>query len=287
MTELVGLPEAANRLGLHYMTVYRHVRTGRLPAIRRGGQWLVDVADLAPSTPSKRAGREPTPRRLARRMAAGDEPGSWMVVEEALASGASPTDVHGELLVPALRFVGDQWEAGRWSVADEHRATAVAQRLLGRLGPRFARPGRTRGTVVIGAPAGEQHALPCALLADLVRAAGFDAVDLGANTPAESFESTARGSDGLVAVLVGVTTSGLEAAVRRTVGALRATGVPVLVGGAAVRDDRHARSLGADGWTGRTAADALETVESLVARGPAPPARTTDGRTARRRGRGS
>ena len=77
MSEYVSLPEAARRLGLHYMTVYRYVRTGRLPAVRKGGQWLVDVVDLAPKKPSgKPKQQEPTARRLASRMTAGDEPGS-------------------------------------------------------------------------------------------------------------------------------------------------------------------------------------------------------------------
>ena len=41
------LPQVADKLGLHYMTVYRYVRTGRLPAKRVRGTWQVDPADLA------------------------------------------------------------------------------------------------------------------------------------------------------------------------------------------------------------------------------------------------
>ena len=43
---LLGLQEAADRLGVHYMTAYRYVRTGRLPATRIGSQWWVDPGDL-------------------------------------------------------------------------------------------------------------------------------------------------------------------------------------------------------------------------------------------------
>ena len=45
--------------------------------------------------------------------------------------------------------VGQQAELG---VADEHRATVVVQRLLGRLGPQLNRRGRSRGTIVVGSP---------------------------------------------------------------------------------------------------------------------------------------
>ena len=174
-TDRVGLREAAERLGVHYMTVYHYVRTGRLAAEREGATWLVERADLealaAPGAPSAPSARAPRPGRLAERMVRGDEAGAWAIVEGAMASGMTPVAVYEELLVPALRSVGDRWEAGVISVADEHRASVVATRVIGRLGPRFARRGRSRGSVVLGAPAGESHALPVAIVADLLRAA--------------------------------------------------------------------------------------------------------------------
>lgn len=44
--ELVGLPEVAERLGVHRATVNDMVRCGRLPAHRDGAHWLVRRADL-------------------------------------------------------------------------------------------------------------------------------------------------------------------------------------------------------------------------------------------------
>ena len=40
LAEPISLQEAASRLGVHYMTAYRYVRTGRLPAQRDGVQAL-------------------------------------------------------------------------------------------------------------------------------------------------------------------------------------------------------------------------------------------------------
>ena len=273
--ERMTLQEAADQLGVHYMTAYRYVRTGRLVAERSGVQWMVDPAEVArlrsgtPAAPRRGRVRAEGPAKLGARLVAGDEPGAWAVVEAALASGVEPADVHLDILVPALRSVGDAWEAGTLSVGDEHRATVVAQRLVGRLGPRFARRGRKRGTVVLGAPSGEQHGLPCAIVADLIRGAGFEAVDLGANTPAESFAGAALAAQRLVAVLVGTTTPERLRAARTTVSALRAGGVtaPVLVGGAAVTDAEHARRLGADGWTGPDGRSALAAVVDIAGEG--------------------
>ncbi len=269
-TERVGLREAAERLGVHYMTVYHYVRTGRLPAEREGATWLVDRADLeALAAPGERPGapaRAPRPGRLAERMVHGDEAGAWAIVEGAMASGMTPGAVYEELLVPALRRVGDRWAAGVISVADEHRASVVATRVIGRMGPRFARRGRSRGSVVLGAPAGESHALPVAMVADLLRADHLEPIDLGANAPPASFAETAAGADRLVAVLIGVTAEGLEGAVRETIGAVaRSVEAPVLVGGRAIRDRAHALSLGASGWTGHSATSAVAAVDALLA----------------------
>jgi excisionase family DNA binding protein len=271
----ISLQEAADRLGVHYMTAYRYVRTGRLPAERDGVLWMVDPADLRrmrePGQPARRGTvRAERPATLAARMIAGDEAGAWAVVESALSSGMDPADVHLDLLVPALRAVGDGWADGRVSVADEHRATTVAQRVIGRLGPRFARRGRKRGAVVLGAPAGEQHALPSAILGDLLRHAGFEVLDLGADAPAESFVETALRAHRLVAVVIGATAPDGDRAIRAAVRALRAGGVeaPVLVGGAAVRDEKHARRLGADDWSGADGRAALLAVERAASERP-------------------
>ena len=42
----IGLREASTVLALHYMTVYRYVRTGKLAARRQGGDWLVRRVDV-------------------------------------------------------------------------------------------------------------------------------------------------------------------------------------------------------------------------------------------------
>jgi excisionase family DNA binding protein len=266
----ITLQEAAERLGVHYMTAYRYVRTGRLPASRDGVQWRVEPADLhrlaARGARRRRGtGRTDSPRTLASRLVAADEAGSWAVLESALASGAEPDRVLLDLLGRAMVEIGDGWAAGTLDVADEHRASAVAQRLIGRLGPRFARRGRKRGMIIVGAPAGEEHALPSAILSDVLRGARFEVHDLGADTPAESFAAAAAQTKRLIGVMVGVTTPGNDRVVRDVLRTLRGSGVtaPLLVGGAAIESAAHAQRLGASRWSGHDARTALATVEEL------------------------
>ncbi len=45
-SDRLSLHEAADLLGVHYMTVYRRVRLGILPARKFGGTWMIDRAQL-------------------------------------------------------------------------------------------------------------------------------------------------------------------------------------------------------------------------------------------------
>jgi excisionase family DNA binding protein len=265
------LQEVAERLSVHYMTAYRYVRTGRLAAHREGGRYQVSAAEV------EKLRRQNRPRRgrarlasrvgLEERLVAGDEAGAWAVIEAALASGMEPKAVYLDLLGAALRSIGERWARGQLSVADEHQASTVAARLVGRLGPLFARRGRKPGAVVVGSVAGETHALPSAILADILRGAGFEVLDLGANTPPVSFAEAARRAHRLIAVVVGATVAGLEQQLADTIAAIRAAQaeVPILVGGAAV-DRALAGRLAADGWSGADAEAALTAMETIRAR---------------------
>lgn len=236
------LQEAAELLGVHYMTAYRYVRLGQLSATKVAGTWRVTRAAIAAlqraaedGEPAERGGRRRAPwaERLESRLLAGDARGSWGVVESALAAGLDPSEVYLEVLAPALASIGDRWERGEVDVALEHRASGIAMRLIGRLGPRFVRPGRTRGVVVIGAPAGERHGLPVAMLSDLVRHQGWEVSDLGADVPDASFVHAVTTTPDVVAVGVSITTPESVPSARRACTALHAAvpGLLVVVGG--------------------------------------------------------
>jgi MerR family transcriptional regulator, light-induced transcriptional regulator len=269
----MSLQEAADSLGIHYMTVYRYVRQGRLPATRQGTAWRVRSSDVkalqhAPaSRPRRGAARTEADRRgLERRMVAGDNAGAWWLVESHLSGGLDPSGILTELLVPALRSLGERWADGTVSVAEEHRATAVAQRVIGRLGFQFARRGKSRGTVVLAAPAGDLHTLPVAIVADLLRWRGFDVMELGANTPSEALGEAVAGEPRVVAVGIVATMGGLDDELASSVAAVRAAlpDVPIFLGGASVHSAADVRRLGGDVWTGSGPDAAVATVERLV-----------------------
>jgi excisionase family DNA binding protein len=262
--ELLSLREVAERVGVHYMTAYRWVRTGRLPATKRGGTWVVEsqeverlaiegggerasasgTGDAADAQVVARPGR-PQPGvwagRLEGRLTAGDEAGAWSVVDAAQAAGMSPEAVYTGVVAPAMASIGERWAAGKLEIEEEHQASAIVLRLIGRLGPQFLRPGRRRGTVVLGAPAGDDHGIPLHLVGDLLRARGFAVVDLGPNTPPSAFAGAVARADDLVGVGVCATRPDNDPAVAEAVAAVAAsTGVPVVLGGLGVADTTEA-----------------------------------------------
>jgi methanogenic corrinoid protein MtbC1 len=279
-SERIGLAEAAERLGVHYMTAYRYIRLGRLPAELHQGRWTVQVVDLddltrPPAARSPRRHRWSQARqRLTARMLAGDLEGSWAIIEQTLARGGQPTAIYLELLAPCLRAIGDSWAAGEATVGEEHCVTAVALRMVGRISPRFNRRGRRLpGTVILGAASGDHHVLPALMVSDVLRSAGLHVLDLGADVPARSFVEASEGLPAPLTFAISLSTDRASRAAAATVRSVRKAGPAPLVvaGGPAVADVAAARDLGADAW----APDAAAAAKLIVARHQTPTMRST------------
>jgi len=255
----MSLTEASEKLDVHYMTAYKYVRTGRLHATKSRGQWWVtdealeaftseqhvraSKADIAKTDTAKdtaktsrtkpKVSRRRYAQNLRRRAVNGDDAGAWTVITEALASGATPAEIHIDVIGAAMTEIGERWSAGTLTISQEHQATAVVQRILGRMTPMFRHPGRRSVTVVLGLVSGDPHGLAAALMSDLLSGSLFHVVNLGANTPAAAFIETVGGIDGPVAVGLLATLDGLEDKLVEAVAAINEghPTVPIYVGG--------------------------------------------------------
>ena len=177
-------------------------------------------------------------RRLEGRLVAGDEAGAWAIVEGRLGSGSSPDEILLDELGLAMRSVGEGWEAGDYTVDDEHRASGVATRVVARLGARFTKRGPKRRSVILGTPPHELHGLPTAMAANVLRGHGYDVVDLGADVPPDAFGAAVTKTARPLAVAVAVTAGNHDRSVRAIVRAVEGVrpGLPV-----ARRRRRHCR----------------------------------------------
>ncbi|NOL41634.1 twin-arginine translocation pathway signal protein [Kribbella sandramycini] len=181
------------------------------------------------------------------------------VVDEALASGADPIALLTEVIGAAQRAVGDRWQRGEWSVAEEHAATAVATAATETITREVRRGPVTRGRVVVACAEREWHALPAMIIDCALRSDGWDTTLLGASTPALRLNQYLQdlGPDALA---VSCSMLGSIPTARRFVEASTAAGIPILVGGPAFgSDDLRARTLGATGW----AADATGAITAM------------------------
>ncbi len=140
-------------------------------------------------------------RELSDALAAFDEPRAQAVIDSLLATATIDT-VLGGVVVPYLHELGDRWEGGEASVAEEHFASSVLRgRLLGLargwgrgLGPR----------VVLACAPGEHHDLGLMAFGLALRARGWRIVYLGTDTPLNSAADAAHASDAVFVVVSAV-----------------------------------------------------------------------------------
>ncbi|MCK2212242.1 cobalamin-dependent protein [Actinomadura sp. ATCC 31491] len=192
----------------------------------------------------------------------GDDHGASDVALAALDAGLPVEDLLLGVLAGVQARVGDAWEANLATVAQEHLVTGVSERVLAaavRHPAARARHTGERGRVAVACVAGEWHAFPARLLAELLRLDGWRVAYLGPHVPAAYLRIHAHEAEADVVTLSASLPTRLPAAYE-AIAACREAGRPVLAGGAAFgADGRYARLLGADGWApdGRAAARLL------------------------------
>jgi MerR family transcriptional regulator, light-induced transcriptional regulator len=114
---------------------------------------------------------------------AGNAGEAQRLIDEALRV-APIASVYRALLVEGLYEVGRRWERGAITVAEEHLASGICEVVLPDLAQRLPRGPRTRRTAIIACVPGELHAIGSRIVADVLEAAGWDVLYLGALTPA-------------------------------------------------------------------------------------------------------
>jgi excisionase family DNA binding protein len=262
LKSLVGLNEVAEILDVHYMTAYRYVREGHLPAVKVGRGWLVKLGDvhafrkgLGQAVVPKNGNRKVAPwcDRMLTLLMSGDERGVLTLMESVLRSGNDLYFLYLDVLVPAMTAIGTKWHSGEIDVFVEHRASGIATRSAARIGSRFSKRGIRKGTVLLGSPVGEWHILGGQLLSDLIHLEGWNVDNLGANVPVDSFVAAAMQVPDVVAVCIASTMHETLPAMSETIIKIKKASnnsIPCFAGGAAVLDLEHAENLGADYWAG-------------------------------------
>ncbi len=156
------------------------------------------------------------------------------------------------LIQPVMYEIGRLWEQDKISTAEEHLATSLVGRILSGLYARLPLPPARRGKAVVTCAPNEYHELGGRMLADMLEAAGWDVLFLGANTPAEELLKLLRKNKPRF-LAISLTMPFNIDKVAAIIASLRSTPdlghIRVLVGGSAFNADHHLwQKIGADAW---------------------------------------
>jgi MerR family transcriptional regulator, light-induced transcriptional regulator len=235
----------------------RHLAAG-MAAAEAAALAVRDTADgeAARSALGPAAMRE----ELAETLDAFDEPRAQAILDRLLALATVET-LLSEVIIPYLRELGERWERGEASIAQEHFASGVLRgRLLGLargwglgLGP----------LAVLACVPGEQHDLGLIAFGLALRSHGWRIVDLGPDSPIDTVTDVSDRLEPTLVVLNAMT----RERVRQVLPKLRplARRHRLALGGAAAQDDTLKRS-GILALTGDPTAEAAR-VTTLVRSG--------------------
>ena len=214
------LRDAAEVLGVHYQTAYAWVRQGVLPARKTGRGYDVSEDDVSALAARRASGTAPRPDirvrdwaaqadRLHAAVTSGDETLARHIFAR-LAPGVPLTELCERVIAPALYRIGEEWATGEMTIAGEHRASAICERLIA---ARTHQPqGRPRGIAVVTTPPGERHGLPALMATACLREDRWLVHHLAADLPVAEVTGLAREARAGLVVLSSVTTEGVRLA---------------------------------------------------------------------------
>jgi 5-methyltetrahydrofolate--homocysteine methyltransferase len=183
------------------------------------------------------------------------------LTQKALDEGLEAEKILNESLVPAMDFVGEQYENGKRFVPEMLLSAKAMKSAMELLRPKLTESGvEPKARVVIGTVEGDLHDIGQNLVAMMLEGAGFEVHNVGTETTAEEFVQAATDKKATIVGLSALLTTTMTH-MPEVIKALQEAGlrdkVKVLIGGAPVDKD-FCEEIGAD----RYASDASTAVRA-------------------------
>lgn len=109
-----------------------------------------------------------------------------------LNNGVSIKILYETILKKALYEVGELWEYNKISVATEHLASAIVERILNELYIQIISSVKINKTVIVACVENEFHQIGIKMISDLFEMNGWNSYFLGANTPTNELISFSK-----------------------------------------------------------------------------------------------
>jgi MerR family transcriptional regulator, light-induced transcriptional regulator len=220
--------------GFRLYTAEDAERVGAMKRALAEGLSAAEAARRALAAPAQ--GTEPAlehaRERLMEAARSYDETAVHSILDEALA-GFALEAVLRELILPALREIGDEWERGELGIGEEHFTTTVIRERLFALARYWSRGGGP--LAVLACAPGERHDIGLVAFGLVLRSHGWRIFFLGANTPVETVAQAAAALKADLVVVTSVDTAVIEAAADDLRRLARSTGL-VLSGAGATEE---------------------------------------------------
>lgn len=189
------------------------------------------------------------------------------LTQSLLAAGAMPQQILNEGLIAGMSVVGEKMRTGEMFLPEVLQCASVMKAAMEILTPHLLTCGaRSPGRIVLGTVKGDMHDIGKNLVGIMLRGAGYEVIDLGTNTPPETFIDAIRSRQPhLLGMSAMLTTTMLH--MKKTIAAIVAADlreqVKIIIGGASV-SQRFAEEIGADGYA-KDAVAAVALVKTLMA----------------------
>lgn len=193
------------------------------------------------------------------------QPAATELVEEALGRGLDPKAIVLEGFTEAMEVVGEKFERGDYLIPDMLASAECVGAGMDILSPHLAKAGvKSKGKFVIATVAGDLHDIGKNIVAIMLKGAGYEVIDLGADVPTDRIIEAVKAHQapflGLSALLT-TTMRRMRDVIAKLEGeGLRST-VKLLIGGAPTSRE-FADQIGADAHCkdGFQAIDVLKTM---------------------------
>lgn len=200
--------------------------------------------------------------RLTEALMEGDDEAAESISQEILEAEIDPLAIIQDVMTPALTKLGRQFANGEVFLPELLMAADVAEIVSKHMEKAILESGKqlkTLGIVVLGTVKGDIHEIGKNIVATMLRAHGFEVINLGRDvSPSAFLDAAQRHEPDIVGMSSLMTTT--RPYTDGTIKLFDEVGVrnqyQMIVGGGSVTKE-YAAEIGADGW----APDALETVK--------------------------
>ena len=213
-------------------------------------------------------GKEATPAEMVHRaILEGDREAILTWVEKALEQGSSPDTLVNDVMIPAIRRVGELYEAKTYFLPQLIASAEAMQKAFARLEPLIKKSGTgaTKGRILMATVKGDIHDIGKNIVILLLKNNGFEVIDLGKDVPHEHIiMSMQEHRPDLVGLSALMTTTMVN--MPEIIAKARAAGLecPFMVGGAVVTE-AYALSIGAA--YAKDGVEAVKVAEMLISGG--------------------